>query len=281
MWPMLRGVIANSRLIGVTADAVAEGLHSQWPVTPIATIAPAAAAPAIHGRDARSLLGLPDDAVIFGTLGARDARDAAMRRLSPVLQAYASTARRIDGTCLVVAGDVDPRAMAVPPDLTRQVHLTGAQTEPQIAHVAAAVDVWIDLRWPDHEIISDEWLAAGAAGRPTVTFDLPFTADRPMLDPRSWQSPAGQSPIGVAIDILDEEHSLRLALYRLAHDAPLRQRLGEGARAYWRDRHTIAHMTAGWIRAIDRASNVRAPSSSAGRPAMPGASTATVGRPSW
>jgi hypothetical protein len=60
-------------------------------------------------------------------------------------------------------------------------------------------------------------------------------------------------PIGVAIDIMDEAHSLRLALYRLAVDAALRARLGRAAREHWRTRHTVAHMVADLVRAIDRA----------------------------
>ncbi|OFW05007.1 MAG: hypothetical protein A3I61_19040 [Acidobacteria bacterium RIFCSPLOWO2_02_FULL_68_18] len=40
--------------------------------------------------------------------------------------------------------------------------------------------------------------------------------------------------MAVTIDLRDEEHSLALAIRRLSADAPLRARLGEAARAWWR-----------------------------------------------
>jgi len=280
MWPMLRAVAAHSRLIAVSAEAVANRLSQEWPETPVATIAPAIAASTGDAAAVRSRLGLPHDAVVFGTLGALDGAEAETRRLRPVLRAFASTARRVAGTRLLVAGDADRRLIDVPSDLTGRVLLAEAETGDQVAQLTAAVDVWIDLRWPDHEVVSDEWLAAIAAGRPTVTFDLSSGADRPMMDPRSWQAPAAHTPIGVAIDILDEDHSLRLALYRLACDTPLRERLGIAAREYWRDRHSTAHTTAAWIRAIDRAANLPPGPLMAGSRARPAARPAAES-PSW
>ncbi|HEX6463196.1 MAG TPA: hypothetical protein VFZ98_02030, partial [Vicinamibacterales bacterium] len=46
----------------------------------------------------------------------------------------------------------------------------------------------------------------------------------------------------VAIDILDEDHSLRLAMRRLATDATLRARLGRAAREYWMREHSVDAM---------------------------------------
>jgi hypothetical protein len=52
-----------------------------------------------------------------------------------------------------------------------------------------------------------------------------------------------QPPIAVAIDILDEDHSLRLAMRRLATDADLRARLGHAAREYWTREHSVEGMS--------------------------------------
>jgi hypothetical protein len=82
-----------------------------------------------------------------------------------------------------------------------------------------------------------------AAGKPTVIIDLAHLSDVPSLDPRTWQPniPPHEAhdahPVAVAIDILDEDHSLRLAMRRLAQDASLRAVLGS-ARAST-GRHTI------------------------------------------
>ena len=56
--------------------------------------------------------------------------------------------------------------------------------------------------------------------------------------------------VAVGIDILDEEHSLRLALRRLGADTGLRLRLGAAARAYWESNHTVAAMAADYDRVI-------------------------------
>ena len=57
----------------------------------------------------------------------------------------------------------------------------------------------------------------------------------------------------MAVDILDEDHSLRLACYRLASDPALRDRLGRAARAHFSAAHTLEQMTTAFVRAIDSA----------------------------
>ena len=56
------------------------------------------------------------------------------------------------------------------------------------------------------------------------------TAGWPALDPQTWQPRGwtGQPPVVVSVDPRDEEHSLSLALRRLASDAALRDALGRG-----------------------------------------------------
>ena len=57
-------------------------------------------------------------------------------------------------------------------------------------------------------------------------------------------------PVAISIDILDEDHSLALALRRLVMDAELRDRLGRTAREYWAGRHTVGHMATDYERAL-------------------------------
>jgi hypothetical protein len=91
-------------------------------------------------------------------------------------------------------------------------------------------------------------------------------ADLPTLDPRTWDvqvaSPAAadatrhwrrEEALAVAIDILDEDHSLALAMRRLALDARLRADLGAAARRHWAAGHTVAHMADDYERAIEAA----------------------------
>jgi hypothetical protein len=90
-----------------------------------------------------------------------------------------------------------------------------------------------------------------------VIVDLAHLADVPALDPRTWSSHAapGVAPVAVALDILDEDHSLRLAMRRLAVDADLRETLGAAARAYWTREHSQDAMLTDYRRVLALASS--------------------------
>jgi hypothetical protein len=79
------------------------------------------------------------------------------------------------------------------------------------------------------------------------------------------QSPK-PDPVCVSVDIMDEDHSLRLAMRRLATDAALRARLGAAARAWWTREHAPAVMLADYRRAIEDARARPAPRPPAGLP---------------
>ena len=91
-------------------------------------------------------------------------------------------------------------------------------------------------------------------------------ADVPALDPRTWLvSHATTSfdvvpePVTIAIDFIDEDHSLRLAMRRLAADAGLRVRLGDAATKYWDAQHSIEAMISDYNRVIAHALTLPAP----------------------
>ena len=66
-------------------------------------------------------------------------------------------------------------------------------------------------------------------------------------------------PVAVAIDILDEDHSLRLAMRRLAIDAALRAELGAAGRRYWAEEHSMPRMVEDYRRALATAAARPAP----------------------
>ena len=127
----------------------------------------------------------------------------------------------------------------------------------------AAADVGVSLSWPPSRTIRASWLRWLAAGKPTIVTDLVHASDVPALDPRDWMvagSPAARDaagrptdPVAVAIDILDEDHSLALAAARLAAEPALRIELGRAARRLWAARFTLDQMAAGYERAIENA----------------------------
>jgi glycosyltransferase involved in cell wall biosynthesis len=129
----------------------------------------------------------------------------------------------------------------------------------------AASDVVLSLRWPTARETSASWLRAIAAGRPTLVTDLAQQADLPMLDPRSWTVVHAQAtldrlePVAVSIDILDEQHSLTVALKRLTTDPALRARLGAAARAHWMAAHTVDRMASAYDEVLREAAARRDP----------------------
>jgi len=103
--------------------------------------------------------------------------------------------------------------------------------------VLARADIIIATAWPPVDEPTRA-MAAMAAGRAVIILETEATAGWPVLDPQTWQ-PRGWSdepPIAIALDPRDEEHSLVIALRRLATDAPLRETLGASA-ALWSQRN--------------------------------------------
>jgi len=84
---------------------------------------------------------------------------------------------------------------------------------------------------------------------------------------RLWRR---EEAIAVAVDILDEDHSLAIAMRRLALDAGLRAELGAAARRHWAAGHTVEHMAADYERAMAAAAAAPA---DPGRPLPPHATS--------
>jgi len=113
--------------------------------------------------------------------------------------------------------------------------------------VLESADIVIATTWPpaDEATLA---LAALAAGRAVIVLETESSAGWPALDPQTWQPRGwtGQAPIVVSIDPRDEEHSLSLALRRLAGDATLRATLGTAAHEWWRHHATLEHALDAW-----------------------------------
>jgi hypothetical protein len=116
------------------------------------------------------------------------------------------------------------------------------------AGVLAQSDVIVALEWPPTAGPPLAALLAMAAGRPVVVLEVEATAGWPAVNPQNWQPRgfSGEPPIAVSIDPRDEEHSLMLAIVRLAADALLRKALADAGRVWWRGHATIDHAVAAW-----------------------------------
>jgi glycosyltransferase involved in cell wall biosynthesis len=265
-WPMTRSVVASSRLVATYSRGSFVELQHAWPDRPFEVLALGEGCrvpPAETDRQAaRVWLDLPESSVVFGVFGALTAG----KRVAQVLRAFAEIHARMPNTFLLLAGatdrSVDVESLQKALELTSASRLLNGLDDEQFDRAIGAVDVSMNLRWPTAREVSGPWVRALAAGRATVTVDLIHMALIPSLDPRTWQphAPAAHfagaarhDPVTVAIDILDEDHSLRLAMRRLAVDAELRAQLGRAGRRYWEAEHGHDRAIRDYERALSRA----------------------------
>ena len=268
-WPFTRLVLTSSRAVAVHSRLTRDRLRDEYPGAAIDHVRLG------HGRllerhsiderrgRSRERHGIPADAVVFGCFGGISPE----KRVPQILDAFAAVLRHAPHAWLLLAGEAaghyDVTADVGRRALGSRVTLTGyLKDDDELTDCVAASDVTLNLRWPTAREISGPWLHCLAAGRATIAIDLAHTADVPSLDPRTWTPNGPEPPVCVAIDIMDEDHSLRLAMRRLAGDAALRDTLGEAARRYWRTEHSHDGMLSDYRRVLVRAATAEAPRAS-------------------
>ncbi len=262
-WPMIRLVLTRSRLTLVHAPAIARAILAEMPgarVEPIRLGHGRLVATGEAGtlREAiRQCYGIPSDASVFGCFGGL----APEKRIPQVLRAFAVLHGYDPRVRLLLTGaparhydlEADIRTTCPPGTVITTGYVQN--DEALTAHIAAS-DVALNLRWPTAREISGPWLRCLAAGVPTVITQLAHLTDIAWLDPRTWRSSGAagaDDAVCVGVDILDEDHSLLVAMRRLARDASLRRTLGEAGRRHWEANHTPELMAADYRRAIELA----------------------------
>ena len=279
LWPMRRVVLASSRLVLVHNTRLAEELREEDADVAVDVVEmgvpeqPALA----HMRElVRTRFGLPRDAVLFAAFG----KVTPEKRIAQALRALAALTPETPWHLMLCGERVDhydPRADAQQLGIADRVTVTGYVDEDEMPGYVAATDVCFCLRWPSSRETSASWLRCLAAGKPTIVTDLVHLTDVRSLDPRDWTvagRPARPDPLGpvvraacISIDILDEGHSLGLALRRIATDRDLRETLGRAARELWTERFTLDRMALGYQRAMERVCGT--PADTPGRGELP------------
>lgn len=270
-WPMRRAVLDASRMVASHSLGVVKILRHQQPRRALDYIPlghGVRPVPADAARAFRARLGIPETALVFGVLGTA----AVEKRVAPVIRAFAAARQWAPDARLLFAGRVDSH---LPLDelltsfgVRDATHVAGRLDDTEFDEAVAACDVGLNLRWPTAREVSGPWLRMLSAGLPTIIVDSVHHLDVVTLDPRTWRchsptpdldpNPEARA-VAVGIDILDEDHSLRLAMRRLGSDIDLRRRLGAAARAYWESNHSVPVMVRGYEQAIGRALLLQAP----------------------
>jgi glycosyltransferase involved in cell wall biosynthesis len=227
----------------------------------------------------RAKLGIADEAVLFGLFGGLTPE----KRIPQVLAAMRALVPHAPSARLLLAGapaaHYPVHADIAAHGLQDRVTVTGyLDSDAELTDHLAACDVSLNLRWPTARETSGAWLRALAAGVPSIITDLAHLGGVPSLDPRTWmaneaagarreaqppsqgdgQTPKPDSrlesraspPVCVAIDIVDEDHSLRLAMRRLAQDAELRTQLGRAGQTWWEREHSVEAMVEDYERVM-------------------------------
>ena len=268
--PMRRVVVESARLVVVHSHWLADRIREEHPMARVEVVEMGVPAPVVRadaGETVRARHQIPADAVLFAAFG----EVTPEKRISQAIQGMASIVEAVPNIHLLLAGRAvdhyDPQAEAHALGVMDRVTIAGFVPEEQMPEYLAAADVCLCMRWPSSRETSAAWLRCLAAGRPTVITDLVHTVDVPALDPRSWTPlvapssssdalrprPVSTEPACVSIDILDEVHSLRLAMRRLATDGRLRAVLGRNARKLWMERFTLDRMVSGYRNAVETA----------------------------
>ena len=264
LWPMRRVVLTSSRVVLVHNTMLAEELQEEDADVAVDVVemgVPERPAPAHMRELLRTRFGLPPDAVLFAAFG----KVTPEKRIAPALRALAKLTGETPWHLMLCGEPVDhydPRADARQLGIADRVTVTGYIDEDEMPGYIAAADICFCLRWPTSRETSASWLRCMAAGKPTLVTDLVHLTDVRSLDPRPWivpGYPAGRDASGhpvraacISIDILDEDHSLALAVSRIATDRDLRRTLGRTARQLWTERFTLDRMASGYRRAMER-----------------------------
>jgi glycosyltransferase involved in cell wall biosynthesis len=212
----------------------------------------------------RTRLGIPKGAFVFGCFGGLTTE----KRIPQILNAFAATLTYAPTARLLLGGEpadgsnlaAEIRRLGLGP---RTIVTGYLDSDRALTECIAACDASLNLRWPTAGEVSGPWLRCLALGLPTVIVDLAHLAHVPSLDARTWQlhgGGTGAAPVCIAVDILDEDHSLGLAMRRLATQPALRERLGPTAADYWRREHAPDLMVDDYANLIERALHRGAPS---------------------
>ncbi len=259
LWPMRRIAVEASRKVVVHNRWLAAEICDEQrnAVVDVIDMGVPEARPSPGARDVvRTRFAIPPDAVLFTAFG----KVTPEKRIRQAVRALPTVGEAVPNAHMLIAGEIgegdDVLEDAAIAGVGDRVTVAGYVDDDEIDDYLAASDVCLCMRWPTSRETSASWLRCLASARPTISTDLSHAVDTPTLDPRNWSllhAGADDRPVGVGIDILDEDHSLRLAMRRLAVDEVLRRTLSANALELWRSRFTVERMASNYVRTIAEA----------------------------
>jgi glycosyltransferase involved in cell wall biosynthesis len=228
------GVIGHSRLVVERAVSLRPDLAAA--VVPMGVPLPAL----VDTRDARQMLGLPEEIPIWASFGHINP----YKRMEPALRAFRRFLRREPDARYILVGSVSPsydlRSLIRRLDLDAAVQVTGYVPPAEFNAYVAASDVCLNLRYPTAGETSASLLRLLGAGKATLVSSV--GAFRELPDDVCCKVEPGPS-----------EADLILAYIRLLHELPpLRNQLSRNARRYVAEEHSLERAARGYINFLAR-----------------------------
>jgi glycosyltransferase involved in cell wall biosynthesis len=187
---------------------------------------------------ARRALGLPDDQFIAASISHINP----YKRIDVVLRALKQLRRSVPAR-LILAGSVSPNyplgRMVSHLGLEQVVDLPGYVSDQEARLIAAAADVIVNLRYPTAGETSGSLLHSLAAGRPVIVSQTGSFSEVP-----------DDAVIRIPVDAI-EEKMLVGVLQRLAVDPALRNQIGERARAFIVEEHSLNRWAEGYTEVLE------------------------------
>lgn len=229
-----RGLIGHSRLIVERARVIKSSLSAA--VVPMGVPLP----PLIGQVEARDALGLPLEASIWASFGHINP----YKRIEATLRAFARFRAGHPDARYVLVGSVSPNydvhALVRRLGLNDAVMITGHVPQDAFGLYVAAADLCLNLRAPTAGETSASLLRLLAAGRPTLVSALDTFDELP-------------DDVCAKVDVDRSEGALIGAYAELFHqNLPVALQLGENARRYVAEQHTLDGAAQGYIDFLSR-----------------------------
>ena len=247
--PCVRGMLSGAREVVVHGQASADLLREEGYRGPVEVI------PLLHYGDerlapheiaaVRAELGFETGDFVLGVFGFI----GPTKRIEQVLEALARHAATEPGSRvkLLIVGEGEPIESAIlRHGLDARVRRAGFVDDARFRRYLAAIDAFVNLRYPSHGESSASLVQAMALGKPSVVTDHAWFAELPEGTVVKVPYDAGE------VDALVE------AMRSLSTDAARARALGEAARAYVETHHAPASVARRFVEVLGRLPSMRA-----------------------
>lgn len=242
-YPLFEHAIDASRSVIVHGDYARRRVLASRPTAHVRVVPHHLSLPSRPSAEAtavRERYGVPPDALLIASFGLATAQ----KRLDRALAAVKRLRRKLPHVMYMIGGEVapDPGLARMLEDAASEgVIVTGRLPLADMLDLMESCDIALNLRFPTGGETSGTLIRLLGLGKPVVVNDVGAFSDIP-----------DDCCVKVEIDGFESEVFYAL-LCRLAFNPGLRRRIGENARRWVRETHSIERSVAGYLAALEEA----------------------------